>query len=68
MDGSGTSDKFPKGKKVKRNIDMGKTFDPEKYEMIFCSLCKTGGKLPKSTEGSGVYKECGGFGLIKNQG
>jgi PHP family Zn ribbon phosphoesterase len=46
---------------------MDKTFDPEKYEMTFCPLCKRDGKLPKSTEGFGGCKECGGFGPIKKE-
>ena len=47
---------------------MGKTFDPEKYEMTFCPLCQGDGKLPNPTEGFGVCKECGGFGLTKKEG
>jgi len=47
---------------------MGKTFDPEKYGMSFCPLCRGDGKLAKTPEGFEVCKECGGFGLIKKEG
>ena len=46
---------------------MDKTFDPEKYGMTFCPLCKGDGKLAKMPEGFEVCKECGGFGLIKKE-
>jgi hypothetical protein len=49
-------------------MDMGKTFDPEKYGMTFCSLRKRDGKLAKTPKGFEVCKECGGFGLIKKEG
>jgi len=47
---------------------MGKTFDSEKYKMTFCPFCQGDGKLPNPTEGFGVWKECGGLGLIKKEG
>jgi len=47
---------------------MDKTFDPEKYEMTFCPLCRGDGKLAKTPEGFEVCKECGDFGLIKKEG
>ncbi len=68
IDESGSKDQRPKGKEVKRKIDMGKPFDPEKYGMTFCPLCQGDGKLAKTPEGFEVCKECGGFGLIKKEG
>jgi DnaJ-class molecular chaperone len=44
---------------------MGKTFNPEKYNMGICPLCKGNGKLPKHPDGFDVCRRCGGFGLIK---
>lgn len=46
---------------------MEKTFNPEKYNMTFCPLCKGIGKLPKSPYGLDVCKKCGGSGLIKKE-
>ena len=46
---------------------MGKTFDPTKYNMVFCPLCKGKGRLDKNPDGFVVCKECGGFGFIKNE-
>jgi len=46
---------------------MEKTFNPEKYNMTFCPLCKGIGKLPKSPYGLDICKKCGGFGLIKKE-
>ena len=42
----------------------GGRIDPEKYGMIFCPYCKGSGKSFTDTEGIGVCKACGGFGLI----
>jgi DnaJ-class molecular chaperone len=44
---------------------MGNTFNPEKYNMAICPLCKGNGKLPKNPDGFDVCRRCGGFGLIK---
>ena len=44
---------------------MGKTINPEKYNMVLCSICNGKGKLPKNPRGFDVCKECGGFGFIK---
>ena len=46
---------------------MGKTFNPKKYNMVFCSVCNGKGKLPKNPDGFDVCKECGGFGFIKKE-
>ena len=46
---------------------MGKIFNPEKYNMIFCPLCEGKGKLLMKPSGFNVCKECGGFGLIKKR-
>jgi len=46
-------------------MDMEKTFDPEKYNMVFCPLCMGKGKFLKDPDGFDVCTSCGGFGLIK---
>ena len=46
---------------------MGKTFNPEKYNMAFCSLCQGKGNLPRNPDGFNVYRRCRGFELIKKQ-
>jgi DnaJ-class molecular chaperone len=46
---------------------MDKTFDPEKYEMVFCPFCNGKGKFVKNPDGSDVCMRCGGFGLIKKE-
>ena len=46
-------------------VDMEKTFDPGKYNMVFCPVCNGEGRLPKSPVGFAVCKEGGGFGFIK---
>ncbi len=46
---------------------MRKTFDPTKYNMVLCPLCKGKGKLDKNPDGFDVCKECEGFGFIKNE-
>lgn len=46
---------------------MGKTFDPTKFNMVLCPLCKGEGRLPKKPDGFDVCKECGGFGFIKRE-
>ncbi len=48
-------------------MSMEKIFNPEKYNMIFCPLCKGKGKLLMKPSGFNVCKECGGFGLIKKK-
>ena len=50
-------------------MDMEKTFDPEKYNMVFCPLCMGEGKFLKDPDdGFDVCTSCGGFGLIKKGG
>jgi CheY-like chemotaxis protein len=46
---------------------MGKTFEPGKYNMVLCPLCKGKGRLDKNPDGFDVCKECGGFGFIKKE-
>ena len=46
---------------------MGKTFNPEEYNMIFCPVCNGKGRFPKNPDGFDVCKECGGFGLVKRE-
>jgi len=43
----------------------GRRFDPGKYGMIYCPVCKGSGKSFGGVEGGVVCKTCGGFGLIK---
>ncbi len=44
---------------------MNKTFDPEKYGMLVCPLCKGKGFVlnPKRE----CCQKCGGFGFIKKE-
>jgi len=46
---------------------MGKAFEPGKYNMVLCPLCKGKGRLDKNPGGFDVCKECGGFGFIKKE-
>ena len=46
---------------------MGKAFDSEKYNMVFCPACNGKGKLPKNPGGFDVCGKCGGFGLVKRE-
>jgi len=46
---------------------MGKTINPEKYNMNFCPLCKGSGKLPKNPDGFDICRKCAGFGLVKRE-
>ena len=46
---------------------MGKTFNPERYDMALCPLCKEKGKLPKNPDGFDVYRRYRGFELIKKK-
>jgi DnaJ-class molecular chaperone len=46
---------------------MGKIFNPEKYNMLFCPDCKGKGKLPKNPHGFIVCSRCGGSGVIKKE-
>ena len=51
---------------MRRKI-TNRIFDPEKYEMIFCSGCNGSGKSFDDATGTNVCRICGGFGLIKKQ-
>ena len=44
---------------------MGTRFNPDRYGMIYCPVCKGSGKIINEIEGRVVCKICGGFGLIK---
>jgi ribosomal protein S27E len=46
---------------------MGRRFNPDKYGMIYCPVCKGSGKLFDEAERQIVCKVCGGFGLIRKQ-
>ncbi len=48
-----------------RKINLNKTFDPEKYGMIFCPMC--GGKGFIINPKRKCCPKCGGFGLIKEE-
>jgi DnaJ-class molecular chaperone len=48
-------------------IDMKKSFDPEKYDMVICPLCNGDGELAEDPGGGNVCANCGGFGMIKNE-
>jgi hypothetical protein len=44
---------------------MDESFDPERYGMVYCPVCKGSGKLFDGVEEEAVCKACGGFGLVK---
>ena len=46
---------------------MGRRFNPDRYGMIYCLVCRGSGKLFKGMEGGIACKICGGFGLIKKE-
>ncbi len=46
---------------------MGKTFNPERYGMIFCPDCKGKGKIPTEPVGYTVCPTCGGSGAIRKK-
>ncbi len=46
---------------------IGKHFDPGRYGMVYCPLCKGLGKLFNGIGEGVVCKICGGFGLIRSQ-
>jgi len=46
---------------------MAKTFEPEKYKMVLCPLCKGRGRLPKNPDGFDVCRKCEGFGFTKKE-
>jgi phage FluMu protein Com len=47
--------------------EMDRTFDPEKYGMLFCFECNGNGKLLTDSGGIEVCPRCGGFGFIKKE-
>ena len=55
------------GVMVKENIEMGRRFNPERYGMIYCPVCKGRGKLFNAVGEGSVCKMCGGFGFIKKE-
>jgi DnaJ-class molecular chaperone len=46
---------------------IGRRFNPDRYGMIYCPVCKGAGKLSNGVEGHVVCKICGGFGFIKQE-
>jgi rRNA maturation endonuclease Nob1 len=46
---------------------MGRGFNPDKYGMIHCPVCKGSGKLFNGVETAIVCKICGGFGFVKKK-
>ena len=44
---------------------MMRTFDPKKYDLVFCPICNGNGEVPEDPGGVKVCANCGGFGLIK---
>ncbi len=46
---------------------MSSHFNPERYGMIYCPVCKGIGKFFNGIEGGVVCKICGGFGLIRKE-
>ena len=46
---------------------MGKTFNPEIYNMAFSPLCKGKGKFAKHPDGYDVCGKCRGFGLVRKE-
>ena len=52
---------------VKEKIEMGRRFNPERYGMIYCPVCKGIGKLLNRLWEESVCTMCGGFGLIKKE-
>jgi len=55
------------GVMVKENTEMGRRFNPERYGMIYCPVCKGRGKLFNAVGEGAVCKMCGGFGFIKKE-
>jgi hypothetical protein len=52
---------------VKEKTEMGKRFNPERYGMIYCPVCKGIGKPLNRLWEESVCTMCGGFGLIKKE-
>ena len=50
-----------------KRTDSDKMFNPEKYGMEVCPLCKGKGKIDKKPGELNVCTGCGGFGLIKKE-
>jgi DnaJ-class molecular chaperone len=50
-----------------KRTDSDKMFNPEKYGMEVCPLCKGKGKIRKKPDEFSVCTGCGGFGLIKKE-
>ena len=46
---------------------MGRRFNPDRYGMIYCPVCKGAGVLFNGVEGRIVCKICGGLGCIKKE-
>ena len=52
---------------VTEKIVTGRRFNPERYGMIYCPVCKGAGKFFDEGEARVVCNICGGFGLIKKK-
>ena len=51
-----------------KDMDETKTFDPQKYAMVFCPNCNGSGRVVKVFNGfQEVCPRCGGFGLLKRE-
>jgi DnaJ-class molecular chaperone len=50
-----------------KRTDSDKMFNPAKYGMEVCPLCKGKGKIRKKPDEFNVCTGCGGFGLIKKE-
>jgi hypothetical protein len=51
-----------------KKTEMDKSFNPEKYNMIYCPSCRGTGKSFNGDEGVKVCTQCGGFGWVKKEG
>ncbi len=51
---------------MKKNT-ISRHFNPERYGMIYCPVCKGFGNLFNGVEERVVCKICGGFGFIKKE-
>lgn len=52
---------------VREKIKMGGRFNPERYGMIYCPICKGSGRLCNGIKGGVVCQMCGGFGLVEKE-
>jgi len=50
-----------------KKMVMSRRFNPDRYGMVYCPVCKGSGKLLNGVEAGVVCKVCGGFGFVKKQ-